>query len=211
MRNECVYEGVKIYFFSIDKYTLNYYHNVYRGGFDMTMNIWHDIDPKRISPDDFMAVIEIPKGCKVKYELDKETGLLKMDRILYTATHYPANYGFIPRTYAADNDPLDVLVLCSENVVPMTLIRCYPIGVIIMEDSGDMDEKIIAIPYGDPMYNSYKSISELPQHISDEMIHFFSVYKSLEGKSTALEEAHDVDRAKEIIKQCQQRYKDTFC
>ena len=139
------------------------------------MNIWHDIDPKRISPDDFMAVIEIPKGCKVKYELDKETGL------------------------------------CSENVVPMTLIRCYPIGVIIMEDSGDMDEKIIAIPYGDPMYNSYKSISELPQHISDEMIHFFSVYKSLEGKSTALEEAHDVDRAKEIIKQCQQRYKDTFC
>ena len=177
----------------------------------MTMNIWHDIDPKRISPDDFMAVIEIPKGCKVKYELDKETGLLKMDRILYTSTHYPANYGFIPRTYAADNDPLDVLVLCSENVVPMTLIRCYPIGVIIMEDSGDMDEKIIAIPYGDPMYNSYKSISELPQHISDEMIHFFSVYKSLEGKSTALEEAHDVDRAKEIIKQCQQRYKDTFC
>ena len=102
-------------------------------------------------------------------------------------------------------------MLCSENVVPMTLIRCYPIGVIIMEDSGDMDEKIIAIPYGDPMYNSYKSISELPQHISDEMIHFFSVYKSLEGKSTALEEAHDVDRAKEIIKQCQQRYKDTFC
>lgn len=170
----------------------------------MTMNIWHDIDPKRISPDDFIAVIEIPKGCKVKYELDKETGLLKMDRILYTATHYPANYGFIPRTYAADNDPLDVLVLCSENVVPMTLMRCYPIGVIIMEDSGDMDEKIIAIPFGDPMYNSYKSIS-------DEMIHFFSVYKSLEGKSTALEEAHDVDKAKEIIKQCQQRYKDTFC
>ena len=166
----------------------------------MTMNIWHDIDPKRISPDDFIAVIEIPKGCKVKYELDKETGLLKMDRILYTATHY-----------AADNDPLDVLVLCSENVVPMTLMRCYPIGVIIMEDSGDMDEKIIAIPFGDPMYNSYKSISELPQHISDEMIHFFSVYKSLEGKSTALEEAHDVDKAKEIIKQCQQRYKDTFC
>ena len=93
----------------------------------------------------------------------------------------------------------------------MTLMRGYPVGVIIMEDSGDMDEKIIAIPFGDPMYNSYKSISELPQHISDEMIHFFSVYKSLEDKSTALEEALDVDRAKEIIKQCQQRYKDTFC
>ena len=175
------------------------------------MNLWHDVPRNHMQTHDFWAVIEIEKGSKNKYELDKETGLLKMDRILYTATHYPANYGFIPRTYAADNDPLDVLVLCSENVVPMTLMRCYPIGVIIMEDSGDMDEKIIAIPFGDPMYNSYKSISELPQHISDEMIHFFSVYKSLEGKSTALEEAHDVDKAKEIIKQCQQRYKDTFC
>lgn len=174
-------------------------------------NIWHDISPKRIGPEDFIAVVEISKGSKKKYELDKETGLIILDRVLYTSTHYPANYGFIPRTYAADKDPLDVLVLCSENVVPMTLMRCYPIGVIIMEDSGDMDEKIIAIPFGDPMYNSYKSISELPQHISDEMIHFFSVYKSLEGKSTALEEAHDVDKAKEIIAQCQQRYKDNFC
>ena len=112
----------------------------------MTMNIWHDIDPKRISPDDFIAVIEIPKGCKVKYELDKETGLLKMDRILYTATHYPANYGFIPRTYAADNDPLDVLVLCSENVVPMTLMRCYPIGVIIMETAVIWTKKSLRFP-----------------------------------------------------------------
>ena len=175
------------------------------------MNIWHDISPKRITKDKFYAVIEISKGGKNKNELDKETGMLKLDRVLFTSTHYPANYGFNPRTYAADNAPLDVLVLCSENVVPKTLMRCYTIGVIIMEDSGDMDEKIIAIPFGDPMYNSYKSISELPQHISDEMIHFFSVYKSLEGKSTALEEAHDVDKAKEIIKQCQQRYKDTFC
>ena len=175
------------------------------------MNIWHDISPKRISRDDFIAIVEIQRGSKCKYELDKETGLLKLDRILYTSTHYPANYGFIPRTYAEDYDPLDVLVLCSEDIHPLTEVRCYPIGVIIMEDSGDMDEKIIAIPFGDPMYNSYKSISELPQHISDEMIHFFSVYKSLEGKSTALEEAHDVDKAKEIIKQCQQRYKDTFC
>ena len=175
------------------------------------MNIWHDIDPKRISPDDFVAVIEIPKGCKVKYELDKETGLLKMDRVLFTSTHYPANYGFIPRTYAADNDPLDVLVLCSEDVVPMTLMRCYPIGVIIMSDNGDMDEKIIAIPFGDPMYNSYKSISELPQHITDEMIHLLFVYNSLDGKIYALVESHDVDLDKELINQCPQLYKDTFC
>ena len=96
------------------------------------MNIWHDIDPKRITPDDFVALIEIPKGCSCKYELDKETGLLRLDRILYTATHYPANYGFIPATYADDNDPLVVLVLCSAPVYPMTLIRVYPIGVMRM-------------------------------------------------------------------------------
>ena len=90
------------------------------------MNIWHKISPKRISPDDFIAVIEIGKGSKIKYELDKETGLIKMDRILYTSTHYPANYGFIPRTYSDDNDPLDVLVLCSEQLIPLTLVRCYP-------------------------------------------------------------------------------------
>ena len=175
------------------------------------MNIWHDIEPERIYPTDFTAVVEISKGSNMKYELDKKTGMLSLDRVLFTATYYPMNYGFIPRTYGNDNDPLDVLILCSAPIQPMTLVRCYPIGVMTMEDGGMGDEKIIAIPFGDPMYNSYKSISELPQHISDEMIHFFSVYKSLEGKSTALEEAHDVDKAKEIIKQCQQRYKDTFC
>ena len=105
------------------------------------MNIWHDISPKAITKDLFTAVIEIPKGSKVKYELDKETGLLKMDRILYTSTHYPANYGFIPRTFADDGDPLDVLVLCSETLVPMSLVRCYPIGVISMLDNGAADEK----------------------------------------------------------------------
>ena len=177
----------------------------------MTMNIWHDIDPKRISPDDFIAVIEIPKGCKVKYELDKETGLLKMDRILYTATHYPANYGFIPRTYAADNDPLDVLVLCSENVVPMTLMRCYPIGVISMVDNGRNDEKIIAIPFSDPTYNQYKSIDELPKHIFDEMRHFFSVYKALENKETAVNEVRGPEDAVTIITDAITHYVDEFC
>ncbi len=98
------------------------------------MNIWHDIDPARVKPDDFMALIEIPKGCSCKYELDKETGLLRLDRVLYTSTHYPANYGFIPVTYADDGDPLDVLVLCSAPVYPMTLIRVYPIGVMRMLD-----------------------------------------------------------------------------
>ena len=113
-------------------------------------NIWHDMNPKRISPSDFMVVVEITKGSKNKYELDKETGLLKLDRILYTSTHYPASYGFIPRTYADDGDPLDALVLCSEPILPMTLVRCYPIGAIKMIDNGANDEKIIAIPFDDP-------------------------------------------------------------
>ena len=108
-------------------------------------NIWHDINPKRIAPEDFIAVIEIPKGSKRKYELDKETGLMILDRILYTSTHYPANYGFIPRTYGDDGDPLDVVVICSEEIDSMTLVRCYPIGVIMMKDGGKLDEKIISI------------------------------------------------------------------
>ena len=100
------------------------------------MSIWHDVDPKRITPTDFLACIEISKGSKNKYELDKESGSLILDRVLYTSTHYPANYGFIPLTYSEDNDPLDVLVLCSEPIVPLALVRCYPIGVMMMQDSG---------------------------------------------------------------------------
>ena len=120
---------------------------------EINMNIWHDISPLRITKKSFEAFIEIPKGCRAKYELDKETGLLRLDRVLYTSTVYPANYGFIPRTYADDEDPLDVLVLCGETIYPSTLVRCYPIGVIKMEDGGLLDEKIIAgkarinIPY----------------------------------------------------------------
>ena len=147
------------------------------------MNIWHDIDPKRITAEDFIAVIEIPKGSNKKYELDKEVGLLILDRILYTATHYPANYGFIPRTLADDGDPLDVLVLCSERLEPLSLVRCYPIGVVTMHDGGKLDEKIIAIPFSDPVYNTYQDIQDLPHHISNEIEHFFRVYKELDRKS----------------------------
>ena len=150
------------------------------------MNIWHDINPKRISPSDFIAVIEIPSGSKKKYELDKETGLIILDRILYTSTHYPANYGFIPRTYGDDGDPLDVLVLCTEPIEPLTLVRCYPIGVISMMDGGKRDEKIIAIPYNEPTYREYTDINQLPKHIFSEMSHFFSVYKALEHKETVV-------------------------
>ena len=174
-------------------------------------SIWHDINSDRITPDDFCAVIEIEKGSKKKYEIDKETGYLILDRILYTSTHYPANYGFIPKTYASDGDPLDVLILASEAINPMCLVRCYPIGVIGMEDSGADDEKIIAIPFGDPAYNSYHSIDELPGHIFDEMLHFFSVYKNLEpGKQTEIKELAGPARAKEIIVSCLERYQEEF-
>lgn len=143
--------------------------------------------------------------------MDKETGLLYLDRVLYTSTHYPANYGFIPRTYAADNDPLDVLVLCQETIVPMTLVKCRPIGVIKMLDNAQEDEKIIAIPVNDPTYNGYEDISQLPQHTFDEISHFFRVYKSLENKETVVSEILGHEVAKEIIKSCIERYKEYFC
>ncbi|MBR5527819.1 MAG: inorganic diphosphatase [Clostridia bacterium] len=174
-------------------------------------NIWHDISPKRINAKDFICVIEISKGSKKKYELDKETGYLILDRILYTSTHYPANYGFIPRTYGDDNDPLDVLLLCSETIEPMTLVRAYPIGVISMIDNGRNDEKIIAIPFNDPYYNIYKDISELPKHVFDEMSHFFTVYKNLEKKDTAVNEVQGGERAVQIINEAIDNYIEKFC
>jgi inorganic pyrophosphatase len=175
------------------------------------MNIWHDISPKRISPVDFIAVIEIQKGSKMKYELDKSTGMLELDRILHTSTHYPSSYGFIPRTLADDGDPLDVLVLCSEQLRSLTLVRCYPIGVIRMIDSGKRDDKIIAIPFKDPTYNCYESIDDLPKHISEEMMHFFKVYKELENKTTAVNEIEGAETAREIIAGDINRYIENFC
>lgn len=174
------------------------------------MNIWHDISDDRITEDKFLAVIEISKNGKVKYELDKLSGYLKMDRVLYTSTHYPANYGFIPRTYCDDNDPLDVLVLGNEPLVPMCILECKPIGVLIMTDNNERDEKIIAVAINDPNMNSYKDISELPEHIFDEMKHFFRVYKELEGKTTVVDEILGADEAKKIISKSKQAYKKLF-
>ena len=174
------------------------------------MNIWHDINPERISRSSYSAVIEISKGSKMKYELDKETGLLRLDRVLYTSTHYPANYGFIPRTYAKDNDHLDVLVLCSGDILPMSIVDCYPIGVITMLDNGAPDDKIISIPFNDPTYSSYKDISQLPAHVFEEMKHFFSVYKTLESKDTAIDEVKGVLDAVSIIEDAIKAYEEKF-
>lgn len=175
------------------------------------MNIWHDINPDDIKEKDFVSVIEIPAGSKKKYELDKNTGLLKLDRILHTSTHYPWNYGFIPRTYADDSDPLDVLVLCTEALDPMITVKCYPIGVIRMMDEDECDDKIIAIPHYDPTWNFYKDMDQLPPHVSNEIVHFFEVYKALEDKETATSEVLNKTEAEKIIKECMERYLVHFC
>lgn len=174
------------------------------------MNVWHDVPTNKIKKDEFLAVIEISKDSKMKYELDKETGLLKLDRILHTPTRYPANYGFIPRTYAEDNDPLDVLIICNEVIVPLTLVKCKPIGVINMIDSGENDYKILAVLEDDPVYNSFTDYKQLPEHIFKEISHFFTVYKDLEGKKTFVSGIDDNLKAKEIIENCMKVYEDKF-
>lgn len=174
------------------------------------MNIWHDIKKERVTPENFMAVIEISKGGKNKYELDKETGMLKLDRVLYTSTHYPANYGFIPKTYADDNDPLDVLVLCQEQIMPMTLVECQPIGILYMIDDNERDEKIIAVPVNDPSMACYKDISELPAHMFEEISHFFEVYKVLEHKHTTIKKIAGKNDALKCIENCIKLYESQF-
>jgi inorganic pyrophosphatase len=180
------------------------------GNKEEQMNIWHDISDSRIKPEKFMAVIEIPKGGKQKYELDKATGMLRLDRILYTSTHYPANYGFIPRTLADDGDPLDVLVLCTENLQPMCLVECYPIGVFSMTDNDELDEKIIAIPFEEPQMNHWRDMQDLPPHVFSEIQHFFSVYKSLEHKETSMQEVECADTARQVVSKCLDAYRVHF-
>jgi len=172
------------------------------------MNILHDINPKRITKDKFIAVIEISKGSKNKYELDKETGLLMLDRVLFTSTHYPANYGFVPRTLSEDGDPLDVFVYCTQEVQPMSLVECRPIGAIDMIDNHQIDTKLIAVPVGDPTYSNFNNISDLPPHLVDELMHFLRVYKELEGKITEISKFYDCDYAKDSIEVCMKRYLD---
>lgn len=170
------------------------------------MNIWHDISPERVTADHFTAVIEIPHGSKVKYELDKQSGLLRVDRILYTSTQYPANYGFIPRTLADDGDPLDVLVLCQQPLVPMALIDCHPIGVLYMTDDDEADEKIIAAPEKDPAMGHYREVNELPEHIRLEISHFFQVYKTLEHRNTVVERIEGRQRALQVLEKAMEEY-----
>ena len=174
------------------------------------MNIWKQISKERISADEFVASIEISKGSKMKYELDKETGRLILDRVLYTSTHYPENYGFIPRTYAGDDDPLDVLVMCQEPIMPLCLVRCYPIGVIKMFDSKMEHEKVICVCKDDPSLSVYQDISDLPQHLLDEICHFFKVYKQLEGKKTSITRILGRKEANKVIQKAIDRFEEKF-
>lgn len=174
------------------------------------MNVWKDIKRERITVKKFLSCIEISKGSKMKYELDKETGMLILDRVLYTSTVYPHNYGFIPHTLAGDGDPLDVLVMCQEPIEPLTLVRCFPIGVIQMIDDGKPDEKIISICYDDPDLQLYEDIKDLPKHYFTEIKHFFKVYKQLEGKKTTVTKILGRKAAEKIIESCIKRFDEKF-
>jgi inorganic pyrophosphatase len=167
---------------------------------------WHDVTPGLNLPQEFMAVIEIPLGSSVKYELDKSTGLLRLDRILYSAVYYPANYGFIPQTLAEDDDPLDVLVLCQEAVDPLTLVRARVIGLMTMVDSGKKDHKVLAVAIDDPEFNSFREASELPIHRLTMLRRFFQDYKQLEGKSVEVDDFQPAAFAMPIIEDALQRY-----
>jgi inorganic pyrophosphatase len=170
------------------------------------MHPWHDIDPGKQIPKEFDAVIEIPLGSNVKYELDKNTGMLRMDRVLYSAVYYPANYGFIPRTLSDDGDALDVLVLCQEPVAPLTIIHARAIGLITMIDSGSADHKIIAVATADPEYNPYHEAGELPPHRLSMVRRFFQDYKKLENKMVEVNEFEPAKMAYPIMEQAFAQY-----
>ena len=167
---------------------------------------WHDVTPGGNIPEEFQAIIEIPFGSSVKYELDKTSGLIKLDRVLYSAVYYPANYGFIPQTLAEDDDPLDVLVLCQETVVPLTLMAARTIGLMTMIDGGKKDHKIIAVALDDPEFNSYMEAAEMPAHRSTMLRRFFQDYKQLEGKAVEVDEIQPAKTAYPIIEDSLARY-----
>ncbi len=163
------------------------------------MHPWHDVSWGADVRDYFFAIVEIPEGSKVKYELDKATGLLRADRVLYSSVHYPANYGFIPQTYCDDGDPLDVLALCQEPLAPLSIARCRPVGVIAMTDDRGQDDKIIAAHIDDPQFAHYRDISELPPHTLSELERFFLDYKTLERKQVAIERFQGHAAAERVI------------
>ncbi len=174
------------------------------------MNPWHEVELGDQAPDIFNCIIEIPIGSNIKYELDKPTGLLRVDRVLYSAVHYPANYGFLPRTYCDDGDPLDVLVLGQVAVVPLCIMRAKTIGVMQMIDQNEEDDKIIAVHADDPEYRDYHDISELPEHRLKAVRRFFEDYKALENKQVTVEKIMGRLDAIKIIEKSIKLYSDLY-
>ena len=174
------------------------------------MHPWHDVELGDDLEECFAAVIEIPMGSKVKYEVDKRTGLIKVDRVLYSAVHYPANYGFLPQTFALDDDPLDVLVLGQEPVVPLCVVRARAIGVMTMRDDKGVDDKIIAVHVDDPEYADYRDISEVPAHRAREIQRFFLDYKILENKAVSVEGMRGPIDAEHVIRESIRLYREVI-
>jgi inorganic pyrophosphatase len=171
---------------------------------------WHGVDPEWDGALAFRGIVEIPKGTKNKYELDKETGLLKIDRILHSSVVYPTSYGFIPKTYGDDGDPLDVLVLAQEPIHPLTIVGCRAIGVVRMVDQGEGDDKIVAVHVGDPEFDEYETIDQLPAHRMREVTQFFLTYKALEEKTVTIEAVRGPAGAKKILAQAFKDYAKKF-
>ena len=170
------------------------------------INVWHGLPPGSHPPELVTAVIEIPRGSRNKYELDKETGLLKLDRVLYSAVHYPGDYGFIPRTLFEDGDPIDILVRINEPTFPGCMIEVRPIGVLKMLDKGEPDDKVLAVPVNDPFHSEYFDIADIPQHFLKEVEHFFHIYKDLEGKRVQILGWEKSDVAMQVISGSIERY-----
>lgn len=171
---------------------------------------WHDVSPGAKLPYEFTSVVEISKGSSVKYELDKKTGLLRVDRMLYSAVYYPANYGFVPQTWAEDDDPLDVLVLCQEPVAPLTLVDARAIGLMTMIDTGKRDHKIVAVAIGDPEVEPIRDLSELPPHRLEMLRRFFLDYKTLEHKAVEVDDFEGADVAAQVIETALAAYKQRY-
>ncbi len=174
------------------------------------MNVWHDVSCGEHTPEEVNVIVETPTGSRNKYEIDKELGILTLDRVLYSPFHYPGDYGFIPQTLGDDNDPLDGLVLVSFPTYPLTLLNTRPIGVLRMIDNGEGDEKILCVPVDDIRQNGAKKLSEIPQAVQDEIAHFFATYKQLEKKSVEINGWGDADEARQVIRDGVARYKEKF-